>query len=321
MWATKESASLYSRAIQWIADQSEFAKGVRLQTFGEPFLSHEFLKGAAWLSQQDQIRFVELVTNGSRLLQEYERFASEAAPDKITLWITYHPTECDADALLANALHAKALGAFVIVNLLLFPQTLPTILLMRDRCLHEGLKYHVDLGYLHRDIPVVHKHPDTVAELYQWTDVLAVHLAASITSFDQPCCAGHTFVRILEDGSVVPCAPLGQHAHHPIRFGHVLDPSFQLAGKLYKTPMPCTHRGECRCKEEFLNFAVLQETYVRHRSLGLVEPRNPGTGANIAQPIVALGSAGLRLKGALIRQQRKAHSQPKPWNMEGKGSP
>ncbi|ABW67526.1 radical SAM protein [Desulfosudis oleivorans] len=304
MWAGNESAALYKKVIEWIAAQSGFEKGVRLQTFGEPFLCDAFLEGAAWLSHRANIRFVELVTNGSRLLQEYGPFAERAEADRITLWITYHATECDAETILKGALFAQSLGALVIINLLLFPQTLQAVLVMRDRCLEEGLKVHVDLGYLQQNIPIVHERPDIVSRLYQWPDVLAMHLTAAITPFGQACHAGQAFIRILENGYVAPCGPLGQGAGHPVRFGHVLDPDFHLAESLYKTPKACTHRAACRCKEEFLNFAVLQKKYVRQRSMGLVEPRDPGPATNDTDAIVGLGAAGLKLKKALIHHHR-----------------
>jgi len=310
MWAREESADLYKKSIEWIAAQSGFEKNVRLQTFGEPFLCREFLEGAAWLSHQDHIRFVELVTNGSRLLQAYEAFAAQAKTGKITLWITYHATECDPETIIKGAVNARSLGAFVIINLLLFPQTLEAVLSMRERCLKEGVAVHIDLGYLYQNIPVVHDRPDKVLELYQWPDVLAVHLAACMTPFGQPCHAGHTFIRILENGYVAPCGPLGERPRQPVRLGHVLDPDFQLADKLFKVPIRCSHRGECRCKEEFLNLAVLQKKYMRPRSMGLVQPRDSESGANDMEAIIALGAAGLKLKQTLMQRQRPA--QPRP---------
>jgi pyruvate-formate lyase-activating enzyme len=119
-WPAEDQAR-FEEIVDWIADRP-FRTGVRLATLGEPFASRPFLAKAAQLSTRPNIDFVELVTNGSLLKRRLEQLDREGDISKISLWVTYHPTEIPLQRFIANARFAQErYRCFVVINGLLFP--------------------------------------------------------------------------------------------------------------------------------------------------------------------------------------------------------
>lgn len=275
MWQDDDSPERFHRILEWIA-KIPFSVGLRLQTVGEPFVSEEFLAAAARMSREKNIRFVELVTNGSLLTSRLPRMIAEHGVDlsKLSLWITFHPTEISVRQLVDNAAYAQRRGASVIVNALLFPDTIERIAELHQLCAANELVTNVDLGQDFNDayagfpfIPLMQDEQllnSTV--LIENRNMAMVSVIAAAAPKGLNCSAGHDYIFIGRGGNVYPC--LGYLRYLPnSKLGSALDPSF-VPSMRAQTYAPCGVATGCTCKEDFLHLEIAQPGPVRERSLG-----------------------------------------------------
>lgn len=281
-WKRAEDPVNFRRTLDWFAAQ-ESPLGVRLATLGEPFASRQFLEGAAWLSNQPNIRFVELVTNASLLKSRLRTFGQTADLTRISLWATYHPTEITIDRFMGNVLAARDHGCFVVVNALLFPDTITGIEALRERTREEGIHFNVDLGYHpEADTGTYSKSADVVplVDTADWhrealrlgvdPDLLSANLVGLNDVTGQPCSAGHRYFFIGIDGDVYGCSRYYDLQHN--RLGNVLDEGFGLPRR--ELPWAaCAAPYGCSNKEDFLNLRLVEQRRTDHvPSLGLLAP-------------------------------------------------
>jgi MoaA/NifB/PqqE/SkfB family radical SAM enzyme len=269
LWATEDGAARYRRVLAWLA-ALPWTLRVRLQTLGEPFVSRELLEGAAWLSRQAGTEFVELVTNGSFRAEQFRQFAAEADPRRVSLWMTYHPTQIDLDRLLAAAQVAHSSGASVVVHGLLFPDTVEAVREMVARCRAAGLRTDVTAGHNYNGaygaagfVPLLED--GEAMALYRDDAVLTAMKQAHRRVFGSPCSAGHDYIYVDPQGDVFPCSPYARSSMH--RLGSALEEGFVpplRAGAC----SPCQYRGPCACKEDYLHLASVRSTVEMGRSLG-----------------------------------------------------
>jgi MoaA/NifB/PqqE/SkfB family radical SAM enzyme len=266
-WRSEDDRSGFARTVRWIGTRP-FQVGVRLATLGEPFTSREFLTQAAWLTQQDGVRFVELVTNGSLLKSRLPKLAGQVDLSKLSLWVTHHHTQISIQRLIDNALFAQErYGCFVVVNGLLFANTVDQVAKLRVAAGRAGLRFNVDLGY----------ETDVEAGTYTWADQVVpishmpgwrdqalrlgadpTMLTANMIGLDdvrgRPCAAGHDYLFIGIDGEVYPCSRYYELEHG--RLGNVLDPDFELRLRPGRWA-GCHAICGCSNKEDFLNLDVV----------------------------------------------------------------
>ena len=282
MWESDESASRFRKILGWLGTLP-WQLRVRLQTLGEPFVSREFLDGAAWLSRCPNIEFVELVTNGSFRQAQFDQFAQNADIARVSLWITYHQTEIDLDRLIANALFAKERGASVVVHGLLFPENLTDIEAMIDRCSERGIPTDVTVGHNHNDVykgrgylPVLDSNSEALA-FYRQGIAAEAMLAAHNGPLGLPCSAGHNYLFLNRRGDVFRCRPYA----HQDPLGSALEPGFvpRLRQGGYS---PCEHKGACVCKEDYLHLGRARQVLNMGRSLGYYIDNHPSAGGDSA---------------------------------------
>jgi len=270
MWGSEDGEDRFKRILRWLAN-TPWNLRIRLQTLGEPFVSSGFLSGAAWLSQQPNVQFVEMVTNGSFRDEQFHHFATTAEIRRITLWMTYHPTEITAEHLLSRAMLAKSLGAFVIVHCLIFPDTEEKIDFLINLCRKNDIPTDVTAGHNYNGaygsaglIPILNANPKALLR-YRNKAVLKAMLTAHNDVLGLPCTAGHDYLFIRADGAVYPCGAYALLDHQQI--GNVLNPEFKPVIQPGRYS-PCTKSGVCSCKEDYLHLQIAKFTLKMGQSLG-----------------------------------------------------
>lgn len=279
MWKTPDGPDRLHRILGWIA-KLPYAVGLRLQTIGEPFVSDEFLAAASHMTQEPNIRFVELVTNGSLLTGRLGKMRDEHNADvaKLALWITFHHTQTTIARLLENALAAKQQGAFVVVNALLFPDQLELVRELHAQCEAHGLPTNVDLGQDFNDAYGGHELIPLAADVGRYRSqslitnarMASLSVVAAASPKGLNCSAGHDYIFIDPAGAVFPCFAYRRYVCDS-QLGSSLDPDFipRLRAERYR---PCAVDKGCTCKEDFLHLQAAQQSRAGQRSLGYWPP-------------------------------------------------
>jgi len=281
-WENENAPRVFQKTLKWLRRQP-YQIGLRLQTIGEPFVSWTFLEGAAAMTNSENIRFVELVTNASLLSKRLPKLINEykASPEKLSLWATYHHTEISAEKFIDQIRCAQDLGVEVIVNSLLFPDNAEKIINLKKRCSDHDIQMNVDLGYNNNEaypfrpyIPILH---DNSSEALCELDIDINTQLAAITAWGAPrglqCSAGHDYIHIMPNGDVFPCR--GYRVGGPrTKLGSALDKRFSLSLRAEEYH-PCGLDKGCICKEDFLHLNIARGPKHNRRTLGLGYDGNP----------------------------------------------
>jgi len=272
IWGAPDGPERIQKITAWIGKLPHRVR-LRMQTIGEPFLSKEHLAGAAFLSQQDNVEFVELVTNGTFSPKTFSSFSAQANIKKISLWVTCHFGEVSLEKVVEAARLAQEAGAFVVVNGIIFPDTVEHIRKMVALCKKYSLRSDVSVGNNIQDaypgksiIPILDTDQDALPSLFRNEAALKATLMGHFDKRHQPCSAGHDYIYIHANGDIHPCGP------DPTVLGSALDPGFKL--KLRRARYaPCTVPGQyCTCKEDFMHLQAAESNLKMTRSLGYYEP-------------------------------------------------
>ena len=275
-WLTEEDSERYENILDWIGRQP-YRIGLRLQTIGEPFVSRSFLKGATRISESPNIRFVELVTNGSLLSRRLPRLINDygADPHKFSLWVTYHHTEISAQELVNQVSFARDLGVEVVVNSLVFPDNASDLRQLAQLCREQEIPLNVDIGYNYNNAytgaPFFTMRDDKVAEVMRELNANAqiqlTAITAAVTPWGLQCSAGYDYVHITPDGELFPCRSY-RGGGQKTRLGSALDKDFKL--NLRKEEYSrCIFKKGCVCKEDYLHMRIARSSGRDHHSLGL----------------------------------------------------
>ncbi len=276
LWATDESEARFHQIVDWIERLNDWSVGLRFQTFGEPFVSESFLRAAARLTRSPNIRFVELVTNGSLVKTRLPKLLGEYGADveKLSLWMTFHYTEIALDKHIANARFAHDQGAHVVVNALLFDDNEEMVAELVRQCDLHGLRLNINLGINFGDGPKpvfpALAGADDLPDIVQNKLMGAVSVAAMINPLGLRCTAGHDYIHIASTGDVYPCQGYRQHLPRA-KLGSVLDPTFELRVRPQRY-MACALTYDCKCKEDYLHLEIAEPGPPRERSLGYWPP-------------------------------------------------
>lgn len=266
-------------------------------------MCNDFIKGAAWLSHQKNIRSVELVTNGSLLKKRFSLLEEHGVVSKMALWVTYHYSQINEEKLLEQVLYAKEKGADVTVNMLLFPDSVDKISTMSGLCEKHQIRSYISMG--HGDghmfdgsiLPILNdqKHsglfssPDLSKNGMLSGDLLDLtnELMAFGNVEGQLCSSGHDYVYIHADGSIFPCGPYT--SYNKLKLGSALDEQYQLTLRddIYA---PCQNSRTCQCKEDNLHLKLVREyNSFQSKSLGIIT-RKPDKKVDTRDLILALAN-------------------------------
>jgi MoaA/NifB/PqqE/SkfB family radical SAM enzyme len=250
------SSEVHERIVDWLVAQP-LTIALRMNTIGEPFVSASYLESVGRLSHSHNISFVEILTNGSFRPNQFEQFADKCAIEKVSLWMTFHHEFIAPAEFVGAAMHARAMGAFVVVNTLLFPDNAEAVREVIDSCERQGIRVvrngginfneaYPSQGYAPRgdDPLVVNPH----GELYSLSEAPE----------GRPCRAGFGYFFIDPRGKVFPCFTYSLQGRRPM--GSVLDREFRL------TPQPgvygaCESPKRCRCPEDYQNLEAIQNRF------------------------------------------------------------
>ncbi|WP_167529446.1 SPASM domain-containing protein [Bradyrhizobium macuxiense] len=268
-WRTEQDLQDYKYVVHWLGSR-DFPIGLRLASLGEPLTSKPFLAQASWLCCQDNVRYVELVTNGSLLKNRLSLFSAEGRA-KLSLWITYHPTEIGLERFVENVLSARdEFGCFVVVNALLFPNSKRALNELSKTLSGYDVPLNVDLGYIADAELGTYTYSDAIvpasreeewkrvaAEFGCDEEMIAANIAGLDDSLGRLCGAGNGYIFIGIDGEVYPCS---RYYDLKIgRLGNILDRTFVLppARNSWNT---CMSKCGCSNKEDFLNLQLVDQS-------------------------------------------------------------
>ncbi|GAB1643543.1 radical SAM protein [Krasilnikovia sp. MM14-A1259] len=278
-WLTPQEEADFETIVRWMGG-TPYRVGVRLATLGEPFASRGFLTRAAWLSKQENVDFIELLTNGSLLKRRLEQLDREGDITKFSLWVTHHETEISVERFIDNARFAQErYGCFVVVNALLFPDNEEYITRLRAAAKEADLRFNLDLGYdpltphgtlskIDSMVPVLGAEDgiQRARRLGADPEVLDLNIGAMRDLRDRSCSAGHRYFYIGPRGDVFRCSRYQSLGIG--KLGNVLDDGFVLPlGESASTP--CRAGFGCGNKEDYLHLSRrLQDEMASVPSLG-----------------------------------------------------
>ncbi|MCF8033464.1 MAG: hypothetical protein K9K66_03950 [Desulfarculaceae bacterium] len=265
-WEDETGGHKFQKIIRWVG-QLPVPVGIRLQTVGEPFTCEEFLKGAAWLSNQPNIRYLELVTNGSLVKSRWNMLAQDANLDKISLWMTHHPTQIPAGKIVDAARFARDQGVHVVVNSLLFSDNYDEVEHIRELAKANDLRVSTDVGYdLHCPtseegfVPAFYDDEAKTRKLYGHDLILNENIS---NHWQERCSTGHDYIYISPGGDIYRCFQYFLKDRNST-LGNVFDKSLNLS--LRAEPYePCNFSRTERCfnHEDFFHL----ETIARKRKI------------------------------------------------------
>ncbi len=268
-WTDPADRDVLAATVGWIGQRPHPVE-VRLGSLGEPFASSFFLQQAGWLTRQDNVRYVELLSNASLLERRLPLLAEAADLAKVSLWLTWHPGEVSLEKFIAAAALAHdTYGCFVVVNALLFDVAeAGEARRARDAAQEVGLRFNLDFGYDPETptarptgaVPLLravgHDHERAV-EIVAEAGGDAALTRLAFTALAGPrgleCRAGHDYLFVDIHGVAYRCSRYAADGLHPL--GRVLDPGFRLETRA-ATWAPCAADGGCCNKEDFLNLRL-----------------------------------------------------------------
>jgi MoaA/NifB/PqqE/SkfB family radical SAM enzyme len=273
-WNSEHDRTSFEKVVEWLGTRP-YRIGVRLATLGEPFASLDFIDRAAWLTQRENVEFVELVTNGSLLIRRLKRIATSGNIDKLSLWITRHHSEIGIDRLIKNAAYAQnEYGCFVVVNALLFSDNHAETQSLRRAAESANLRFNLDIGnskgtpsgwYSSIDemVPGIDEVGrdsliDRAVSLGGDRQVLSLNVVALSNLEGRRCSSGSNYFYIGTDASVYRCSRY--HRLGKERLGNVLDEGFDL-GVSSRQWKACEARFGCSSKEDYLNLETWRASH------------------------------------------------------------
>jgi MoaA/NifB/PqqE/SkfB family radical SAM enzyme len=259
-WKDETSSTKFQKIIRWVS-RIPVPVGLRLQSVGEPFMCEEFLKGAAWLSNQRNIHYLELVTNGSLVKNRWARLAQDANLDRISLWMTYHHTQTTADRIVEAALFAQSQGVPVVLNTLVFPDNYDKVEYARKLCDDNKINISTDIGYdlecrtgAKGFIPAFYDDEARTRTLYGHDLILHENIS---THWGERCSAGRNYIYVSSEGEIYRCFQYFMKDKRST-LGNVFDASFKVyAGKELYEPCLFSRTERCFNHEDFFHLETI----------------------------------------------------------------
>jgi hypothetical protein len=258
-WFGKEF-EVFDGIVDWLITLDR-SLNLRMGTIGEPFTTPDFVRRVGDLLRSPNINFVELTSNASLLDARLPALAQHAPLERLSLWLTYHPTETDLRSFMERAQRAvDSFGCCVVVNYLVFDGERKEAARFVEVARSFGMQFNLDLGYAPDALYVrtgatssvsrQSSAPAIISELGGNAHLTSVALNSLNGPITADCRAGHQYMFIDKDGFAFRCSRYCDLAREPM--GNVLDHTFGLS--LYSGhSSPCGACAGCAAKEDFLN--------------------------------------------------------------------
>ncbi len=284
-WKRPKDIEGFKKINSWISKRP-FKIGLRLGSLGEPFTSYDFLDQAAWLTNQKNIQFVELLTNSSLLKQGLQELKKKKADfKKLSLWMSYHPSQISLDKFIDNArLAQETYKCLVVVNGIIFPDNIKDIENLKKAADKYNLRFNLDLGYnfaapstrdnvfdIGKSVPILKHYSNLkfLVELGAKKKNLQTNIAAIKRPKNRLCSAGYNYIFIAINGDVYPCSSYCVLEKN--KLGNILENenAIQLRSEKWKR---CMAKSGCCNKEDFLNLKIAKDCINKKtQSLGWCE--------------------------------------------------
>jgi MoaA/NifB/PqqE/SkfB family radical SAM enzyme len=232
-----------------------FKVNIRLGVAGEFFLDKTLIKGAAWLSHQENIDAVNLITNLSFKQRHFSRWLSTFDESKVAMVASYHPSEIDnKQEWISTAKWATKRYDFSVV-VIAFPRDLPDLENNIEDLRQHGLEVFVQpfIGVWEgRSYPEEYS-PE---ERQRLKDAMySRHDVEFLLNLKKPgmCNAGYKSLYVGPLGDVFPCGM----GHYKKSLGNLAE-SHKI--ELASGPELCQF-SRCQCDTENMNTTQFEKYY------------------------------------------------------------
>lgn len=249
---------LFKRIIKNIT-KLPHAINIRLGVMGEIFTSKELLNGAKILSHSDNIHSLNLITNLSLTVSQYEKIFQDFDRKKIAIVASFHPTEIkNMDEWIKTAKYMNKNYDFCCI-LVGYPKILDQLSDHKKMLQKQGLEVFVQpyIGpYEGKNYPYEYSPAekkivkDNIYSRHDWEFLMELKKPGM-------CSAGFNSIYVKFDGKVFPCG-------EGIYDNTIGDLSQSPNIKLNNSPTMCPFLT-CQCDTENMNTTVFKKYYKHSR--------------------------------------------------------
>ncbi|WP_194818035.1 STM4011 family radical SAM protein [Nocardia sp. XZ_19_385] len=222
------------RFSKWVADQRGDRLSILFTPWGEGLVRSWYRRTLVEFSQLPHVRRVAIQTN----LSCRTDWLTEADPETLALWCTYHPDQTPYDRFVDKCAELAHKGIRFSVGVVGFPEHLDTA-----RRLRADLPEHV---YLWVNAPEGHQLSDADAAAWLELDPLFEYSLHPHRSAGMPCRTGESVISVDGDGTVRRC--------HFVRaeLGNLYDGSYREALRPRSCPL-----AVCDCHIGYVHMETL----------------------------------------------------------------
>lgn len=231
-----------------------FSMNIRIGVVGEYFLSHELIKGGRILSNAENVKHLNLITNLSFDYQKYTELLAGYDQQKLAIVASYHPTQIKNKSKwirTAQQMNQKFDFAVVLVAYPPLLQELPDLI---NELKQEGIEVFVQ-GYIGEYGDKQYPDSYTIEEKSLLKKIMySRHDYEFFINSKRPglCNAGFKSLYVNEEGGVYSCG-MGKG----VKLGNLLESSEIY---FFDGPRPCIH-STCLCDTENVNTLVFEHHY------------------------------------------------------------
>lgn len=288
-WSTENGRELAKLACSWVS-RLPYRMGVRYDVNGEPFIDKDVMIDISWLTHQENVEYVEVLTNTSMFKKSLPSMKLQANFEKLTLFCTFHHTEISPELFVDNVLFAHRLGCRVIVNVLVSEDNTEEINQVLALCKQHKLPTSADILFPAFTNTINDDNGKTVRNFLKidpFTNLMSVpqriddafsivansgplgedlrFLAAMLVGLygipeDRKCSSGYDYIFIDRFGDIYSCFCYADIKYN--KLGTIFEPAekFALRNDEYAV---CRYKETCHQKEEYGNIDIYRE----HHSL------------------------------------------------------
>lgn len=231
-----------------------FAMNIRIGVVGEYFISQDLIKGGRILSNSENVKHLNLITNLSFDYQKYTECLAGYDHQKLAIVASYHPTQIkNKSTWIRTAQQMNQKFDFAVV-LVAFPPLLKELPDLVNELKQEGIEVFVQ-GYIGQYGDKQYPDLYTSEEKSLLKKIMySRHDYEFFINSKRPglCNAGFKSLYVNEEGGVYSCG-MGKG----VKLGNLLE-SREI--HFFDGPRPCIH-ASCLCDTENVNTLVFEHHY------------------------------------------------------------